>query len=60
MAIDEKLIDKRIVQRSVKKGLLSPEAVQEYLRALPDSTDKLESSPSAEPAGRGTQGSQGA
>jgi len=56
MAIDEKIIDKRVIKRSIKKGLVTQEAVQDYLRALPDKTAQIESAPTGEPLERGTSG----
>jgi hypothetical protein len=56
MAMDDKIIDKRVIKRSIKKGLVTQEAVQDYLRALPDKSGQIESAPSGEPLERGTSG----
>jgi hypothetical protein len=59
MAIDEKLIDKRIVKRSVRKGLLSQEQVHEYLKALPDKSNLIEGATGGDVGDRGPSGTLG-
>lgn len=36
MAYDNFLIDKRIVERNIAKGLVEPEALKKQIEALPD------------------------
>jgi hypothetical protein len=41
MAISPSLIDKRVVQRSIKKGLLEPEQYRRILDELPDLSQNI-------------------
>lgn len=41
-AIDFKSIDKRLVQRYVRKGLVDPQQYEEYLKTLPDVAELAE------------------
>ncbi len=36
MAYDSSLIDKRVVERNIAKGLVDPEALKKVIEALPD------------------------
>lgn len=38
--IDNRLIDKRVASRYVRKGLLDEKDYERYLKSLPDVTDK--------------------
>lgn len=38
--IDTKLIDKRVVQRFIKKGLVAEKDYERHIKSLPDLTDK--------------------
>ena len=59
MAIDEKLIDKRIVKRSIRTGLLSQEQVHEYLKALPDKSNLIEGASGSDTSERTPSGTLG-
>lgn len=39
-SIDPKLLDKRIVQRFIKKGMLPEKEFERHLKSLPDLADK--------------------
>jgi hypothetical protein len=41
MSISEKLIDKRIVARNIKKGLIQSDEYQQLLSELPDRSDNI-------------------
>ena len=41
MAIAEKLIDKRLIDRYTRKGLLDPKEYQRVLNKLPDRSDNI-------------------
>ncbi len=54
--IDRRLVDKRVAQRYVKKGVLDEKEYEKYVKSLPDLADKavpIESDlePSGAPAG---------
>lgn len=57
MALSEKLIDKRILRRSLEKGEVSEVEYESYLTSLPDTSGNLEQAstdgpaPAPEPAG---------
>ncbi|MCA9530547.1 MAG: hypothetical protein KC543_10460 [Myxococcales bacterium] len=40
--VAERLFDKRVVERNIAKGLVTPEAVSAHLGALPDVEDNTE------------------
>lgn len=42
MSLREDLIDKRIVTRNLRKGLVAEKAYRGYMEALPDVSDKAE------------------
>jgi hypothetical protein len=41
MAYDNFLIDKRIVERNITKGLVDPEVLKKHIEALPDREQNL-------------------
>ena len=38
--LENKIIDKRVVRRNVRKGLLDEKDLEKYLKALPDVADQ--------------------
>lgn len=48
MALSEKLIDKRILRRSLEKGEVSEADFQDHLQSLPDRAGNLEQAAPAE------------
>ncbi len=41
-ALEDRLVDKRIVDRNIKKGLLRKEQYEDHLAKLPDRSNALE------------------
>lgn len=41
MAYDDFLVDKRVVERNIKKGLVEPEELKRQIEALPDRESNL-------------------
>jgi len=41
MAYDNSLIDKRVVERNIKKGLVDPDELKQQIEALPDRESNL-------------------
>lgn len=41
-ALGDKLVDKRIIERNIEKGLISKEQYQQHLSALPDKEEACE------------------
>ena len=44
MAMEDKLIDKRVLARSLRKGLVENKQYQAHLSALPDVADNIDTS----------------
>lgn len=53
MSLREDLIDKRIVSRNLRKGLVAEKAYRGYMEALPDISDKAE--PLVPPGGQASE-----
>jgi hypothetical protein len=58
-APDPSLFDRRIVERNIKRGLITRKDYEKFLKSLSDASDKIKSpddapEPSSSPAGTGT------
>lgn len=42
MSIPDFLLDKRVIERNLRKGIISPEDVEKHLAKLPDVEDNAE------------------
>ena len=50
-ALDPKLFDRRIVERNIKRGLITRKDYDKYLKSLTDAADKLKPSDESHESG---------
>jgi hypothetical protein len=55
MALDEKLIDKRVVRRNLERGRVDAAAYRGMLESLPDASENVQREATAQPANTSTQ-----
>jgi hypothetical protein len=55
-ALDPKLFDRRIVERNIKRGLITRKDYDKYLKSLSDSADKLRPAEESHEAPSGSEG----
>ena len=63
--MDDQIVDKRIVERNIQKGLLTRDALEKHLAKLPDAADNAEyvsvdEENDAAPEAEGAEGAEGA
>ena len=51
MAIEQHLVDKRVIRRNLAQGKVDPNEYRQWLEALPDRSDRLSSRESDRPSG---------